>query len=90
MPRKKTDSVMLSSLIDSFVAEARTSRGWNQVDLAVHAGIRPETLSRIKGGCQFDTLERLAKVLGLRIIAVPDDDYVQQVLTGSGFTFDEP
>lgn len=79
---------MLRALVDSLLTEARTSRGWSQADLAVHADLRPETMSRIKGGCQFDTLERLARTLGMRIIAVPDNDYVQQVLTGNGFTFE--
>ena len=72
---------MLDSLVGHFLEEARRTNGWNSAELAAHAGISPETMSRIKGGCHFDTVERLAAALGMRIIAVPDNDHVQDVLS---------
>ena len=73
---------MLDKLIGQFIDEAKRARGWSPTDLALDAAIRPETMSRIRGGCHFDTLERLALALGMRIIAVPDNDHVQNVLRG--------
>ena len=51
------------------IADAAKSRGLNRRELAVRAGVRPETVSRIasRGTCDFATLERLAAAVGLRL-----------------------
>lgn len=50
------------------VRELRRVKAWSQAELARRAGIRPATLSDIENGrtkgIDFDTLERLADVLG--------------------------
>ena len=53
----------------SRINEAARARGLNGRALARRAGVRPETLSRIatRGTCDFATLERLARAVGLRI-----------------------
>jgi ribosome-binding protein aMBF1 (putative translation factor) len=89
MPRRQTESRMLSRLVDQIIDRARTDRGWTQAELAFRSDLRPETLSLIKAGCQFDSLERLARTAGMRIIAIPDDDHVSQVLTGGDFRFED-
>lgn len=89
MGRNKTNSEMLASLTSSLLDEAQSRHGWTQAEFAARAGLRPETMSRIKGGCHFDTLERLARTAGMRIVAIPDNSHVEQVLTGSGFSFDD-
>jgi hypothetical protein len=51
------------------IAAAAKSRGLSRRALALRAGVRPETVSRIasRGTCDFATLERLAAAVGLRL-----------------------
>ncbi len=86
MPRRPVNSQMLDELLDQLVAGAKRN-GWTQAELATRAAIRPETLSRVRGGCQFDTLERLASATGMRIIAVPESPnrHLIDILTGGPF-----
>lgn len=51
------------------VASAARSQGLSRRALALRAGVRPETVSRIasRGTCDFATLERLAAAVGLRL-----------------------
>lgn len=64
---------MLSSLAAATVlariADAARSQGLSRRALALRAGVRPETVSRIasRGTCDFATLERLAAAVGLRL-----------------------
>jgi transcriptional regulator with XRE-family HTH domain len=50
--------------------ELRNKKGWSQAVLAVKLGVTREYLARLEGG-QHDpplsTVERLAKILGVRI-----------------------
>jgi len=57
-----------SQALQQIAASAR-SRGLNRRTLALRAGVRPETVSRIasRGTCDFATLERLAAAAGLRL-----------------------
>lgn len=49
--------------------QAREGRGWSQLDLAEHAGVRQATISEIETGkarrISLDVLDRLAKALGV-------------------------
>jgi uncharacterized protein len=51
------------------ITTAAKSRGLSRRALALRAGVRPETVSRIaaRGTCDFATLERLATAAGLRL-----------------------
>jgi len=66
-------------IVEVLTARARERR-INHAEWATRAGIRQETLSRLKGrrSCDFSTLQRLARVVGATI-GVLDDG----VLTGT-------
>ena len=51
------------------IAGAARAQGLSRRALALRAGVRPETVSRIasRGTCDFATLERLAAAAGLRL-----------------------
>lgn len=51
------------------IAAAARAQGLSRRALALRAGVRPETVSRIasRGTCDFATLERLAAAAGLRL-----------------------
>jgi hypothetical protein len=50
----------------------------------LRAGIRPETLSRLKrkGRGDLDTLDRMARVVGRRLALVADDDLTSRIEAG--------
>lgn len=72
-----------SVLLSTVLAQAR-SRGIDQRELARRAGIRPETLSRLKGRGEGDlgTLDRMARVVGLRLALVADDALTARIERG--------
>lgn len=71
------------ALIDDIILYAKKTHGWSQRKLAEQAGITQEGLSRAKkGGGRLDTIERLAAAAEMRLIAIPNDDYVEEVMTG--------
>ena len=51
------------------ITAAASAQGLSRRALALRAGVRPETVSRIatRGTCDFATLERLANAVGLRL-----------------------
>ena len=57
-------------------------------DLAQRAGLRPETLSRMKrrGTADFTLINRLAHVVGMKLAAVPDDDQLERIQKGNFFS----
>ncbi len=77
------DETGFSRLLNQVLAGARAA-GIDQRDLALRAGIRPETLSRLKskGRGDFETLDRMANVVGLRLALVPDDDLTTRIERG--------
>ena len=72
-----------SALLRQVLAAAKAT-GIGQRDLAQRAGIRPETLSRLKrkGRGDLDTLDRMARVVGLRLALVTDDDLTARIEQG--------
>jgi len=67
------------------VLAAANAAGIDQRELAQRAGIRPETLSRLKrkGRGDLDTLGRMARVVGLRLALVADDDLTARIELGN-------
>ena len=57
-------------------------------DLAQRAGLRPETLSRMKrrGTADFTLIDRLARAVVLKLAAVPDDDKLERIQKGNFFS----
>jgi len=55
--------------------------------LAIRAGAAPETLSRMKSRSNgdFGLVARLARVAGLRLTAVPDNDTLEALERGEFF-----
>jgi DNA-binding phage protein len=73
---------MVQTILDEIVSEAHQRHGWTQADLALKAGLTPETLSRAKKGCNFRTVEKVAAAAGLKLAVVPNNDYVRNVILG--------
>ncbi len=73
-----------STLLSHVLASAK-SAGIDQRELAQRAGIRPETLSRLKsrGRGDLDTLDRMAGIVGLRLALVVDDDLTARIEQGN-------
>ena len=74
----KTD---LPLLLKSMEAAAAV-RNWSDREWAARAGVRPETLSRLRnrGDCVLSTLEALAHVVGLRLSIGPNPGAQASVL----------
>lgn len=72
------------SLLLSQVLTAAKAAGIDQRELAQRAGIRPETLSRLKRRKRgdLDTLGRMARVVGLRLALQVDDDLTARIEQG--------
>ena len=66
------------------ILAAAKAAGIDQRELALRAGISPETLSRLKrkGRGDFDTLDRMARVVGLRLTLVADNDLTARIERG--------
>ena len=58
-----------------------------QKELAVRAGISPETLSRMKnrGSGDFKVLNNMAHMVGLRLTLAPDDETLSAIREGKLF-----
>ena len=87
MPRRafhEPDAVR--RLLDQILAAA-AEQGLDDRSLARRAGAAPETLSRMKarGHGDFGLLVRLARVVGLKLVAVPDDAALDALRRGEFF-----
>jgi len=71
----------------SHILQAARERGMDEAELARRAGSSPETLSRMKSrkNGDFGLLAKMAKVVGLRITAVPDSDTREKLHRGDFF-----
>jgi transcriptional regulator with XRE-family HTH domain len=80
-----TDSPV-SALLEQILVHAK-EQGISGKDLAVRAGIAPETLSRMKtrGTGDAAVLLALAHVVGLKVILVPDDERLEAIRGGAFF-----
>jgi len=77
----------MRSTLNAILAAAET-RQLKEKELAQLAGIRPETLSRMKrrGSGDFTVLDRLAHAVGMKLAAVPDDDQLERIQQGRFFS----
>jgi hypothetical protein len=87
MPRRTfAEPEVFQRLLDGILAAAE-AQGMDESALARRAGAVPETLSRMKArrNGDFGLLARMARVVGLRITLVPDDDAVESLQRGIFF-----
>lgn len=77
---------IVHQLLDQ-ITTAAAQQGLDDQALARRAGAAPETLSRMKarGHADFGLLVRLARVVGLKLIAVPDDTALDALRRGDFF-----
>jgi transcriptional regulator with XRE-family HTH domain len=69
------------------ITEAAKARGWTEGELARRAGVRQETLSRMKrrGTGDFAILDRLARAVGKRLAVVSEEDAASRIEEGKFF-----
>lgn len=69
------------------IVAAAAEQGLDEQALARRAGAAPETLSRMKarGHGDFGLILRLARVVGLKLVAVPDDAALDALRRGDFF-----
>ena len=74
---------LLSEILRRAAGDGNISEG----ELALRAGIAPETLSRIKSrrDASLGLMIRLAKIVGLRLTLVPDDETLEALERGEFF-----
>jgi DNA-binding Xre family transcriptional regulator len=72
----------------NIILAAAESRKLKEKELARLAGVRPETLSRMKsrGTADFALIDRLARAVGLKLAVVPDDDQLARIQQGRFFS----
>jgi len=77
----------MRSTLNTILAAAETKK-LKEKELAQLAGIRPETLSRMKsrGTGDFAVLDRLAHAVGMKLAAIPDDDQIERIQQGRFFS----
>lgn len=80
------ENFRIRSLLEEILARAKV-QGIHGKDLAVRAGIAPETLSRMKarGSGDAAVIAALAHVVGLKLILAPDDDRLEAIRDGAFF-----
>lgn len=83
---RRSDNDRVRVLLEQILAAAK-EQGIPARELAVRAGIAPETLSRMKGRGSGDAavLDALARVVGLRLALVPDDERIEAIRSGDFF-----
>jgi DNA-binding Xre family transcriptional regulator len=85
--KAREGSETMQSTLNTILAAAE-SKKLKEKELAQLAGIRPETLSRMKsrGTGDFAVLDRLAHAVGMKLAAVPDDDQIERIQQGRFFS----
>ncbi len=84
---EKSEAEPVRSTLNAILAVAER-RKLKEKDLAQLAGLRPETLSRMKsrGTADFTLIDRLARAVGLKLAVIPDDDQLARIQQGRFFT----
>lgn len=85
--KSQGNSDPVRSTLNAILVAAET-RKLKEKELAKLAGLRPETLSRMKsrGTADFTLIDRLARVVGLKLAVIPDDDQLARIQQGRFFT----
>jgi transcriptional regulator with XRE-family HTH domain len=75
-----------TELLGQIIALGR-QKGLRQQDIARRARLQPETLSRAKksGDMHVSSLEELARVVGLRLVLMPDQPVIEKIDKGTLF-----
>ena len=75
-----------SELLSQIIALGRR-QGLRQKDIARRARLQPESLSRAKksGDMYVSSLEELARVVGLKLVLVPDEPVIEKIDKGTLF-----
>ena len=81
------DANTVRHVLDAILGVAEVKK-LKEKDLAQRAGLRPETLSRMKrrGTADFTLIDRLARAVGMKLAAVPDDDQLERIQQGNFFS----
>lgn len=81
-----TEESVVRELLDQLCDYAKT-KGINKAQLAALAGMPRSTLSRAyaRNACTIQTLDALAKPLGLKITLVPNNDLASKLAAGEVF-----
>lgn len=84
---EKNENEPVRSTLKIILAAAER-RKLKEKQLAQLAGLRAETLSRMKsrGTADFTLIDRLARAVGLKLAVVPDDDQLARIQQGRFFT----
>ncbi len=79
-------SQALSALLDQVIARA-SERNISEKELALRAGIRPETLSRMKtrGAGDLGVVDRMARIVGWKLGLIPNNESLEKLQKGSFF-----
>lgn len=87
MPKKAyPKSETLLALINEIIDRA-AERHISEKDLALRAGIQPETLSRMKsrGAGDLGVVDRMARIVGRKLTLVPDSELLEKLQKGDFF-----
>jgi hypothetical protein len=75
-----------TELLNQIIALGR-QKGLRQQDIARRARLQPESLSRAKksGDMYVSNLQELARVVGLKLVLVPDQPVIEKIDKGTLF-----
>jgi hypothetical protein len=78
--------VTTAELLSQIIAQGRR-KGLRQQDIARRARLQPESLSRAKrsGDMYVSNLVELARVVGLKLVLVPDQPVIEKIDKGTLF-----
>ena len=84
--KNETDKNALQTVLAAILARAE-DQGIQAAQLAKRAHVRPETLSRMKsrGTGDFGTIDAMARIVGLKLILVPNDQAQEDIQLGNFF-----
>lgn len=88
--KKQSQQGLPGTILDQIFYQAESQKIALK-DLAVLAGIRPESLSRIRrrGSATLEVVERLAQAVGMQLRLVPGNPIAEQIQLGTFFSRDK-